>query len=553
MKISWRVKITITIIATVIGAIGLTWVLNKTLLETYYLNKKIDTLCETYDMVSEILSGYYVDGDMDVFAKTEPKTSYSVAYMGYKKPTVSQTPRVSYLASETDSNRVVDSNTNPDHFLNEEDTLKVEKECARNNLSVFVVWNFDYYFSTENEFQKDRIMFDRNDSLFSSHNRFNLENSEKVYNDPDGRYFIVMDYDKRTSSNYMNLFAEDIRKGQTILLRTSVESIQESVEIANSFLLIAGVSVAAAAAFIMFDIGGRTVRPVRKLSYIAKRMSELDFTIKYEGNANDEIGELGQSINTLSRKLESTISDLKSANNRLESDIEQKTQIDELRKEFLSNVTHELKTPIALISGYAEGLKCCINDDAESREFYCDVIMDEANKMNEMVKQLLTLNSIEFGKQTIELERFDISEMIHGVIERSDVLFKSKDINVLCNVPDGLFAWADEFMMEEVFTNYITNAVNHVNDEKVVDIRAERIDDTIRISVFNTGEPIPEDEIDKIWIKFYKVDKARTREYSGSGIGLSIVKAIMEAHNKPFGVCNHSNGVEFWFEVDAKV
>ena len=107
-------------------------------------------------------------------------------------------------------------------------------------------------------------------------------------------------------------------------------------------------------------------------------------------------------------------------------------------------------------------------------------------------------------------------------------------------------------MIEEVVTNYLTNAVHHAGNEKVVDIRMQKQEKTVRVSVFNTGEPIPEEDIDKIWIKFYKVDKARTREYGGSGIGLSIVKAIMESHNKPYGVINHANGVEFWFELDAE-
>ena len=128
-------------------------------------------------------------------------------------------------------------------------------------------------------------------------------------------------------------------------------------------------------------------------------MTELDFEAKYQPGRryHNEVDELGEYMNVMSTTLEHTISELKSANNQLQIDIDKKTQIDEMRKEFLSNVSHELKTPLALIQGYAEGLKECINDDAESREFYCDVIMDEASKMNQMVKNLLTLNQLEFG------------------------------------------------------------------------------------------------------------------------------------------------------------
>ena len=249
------------------------------------------------------------------------------------------------------------------------------------------------------------------------------------------------------------------------------------------------------------------IRPVEELSGIAKRMSNLDFNIKYTVESNDEIGELGHSINLLSEKLEDTISDLKSANNQLQTDIEQKVQVDEMRKEFLSNVTHELKTPIALIQGYAEGLKDNISEDAESREFYCDVIIDEASKMNKMVKKLLTLNQLEFGNEMVELERFDVVSLIRSVLDNSEILIKQNDIRVQFEQAEPMDVWADEYMMEEVVTNYLTNAIHYAKNEKVIDIRVVKEEKKVRVSFFNTGEPIPEEDIEKIWIKFYKVDK----------------------------------------------
>ena len=144
-------------------------------------------------------------------------------------------------------------------------------------------------------------------------------------------------------------------------------------------------------------------------------MSDLDFDARYQSCAGNEIDVLGDNFNKMSRKLESTISELKSVNNKLQKDIEDKIKIDEMRKEFLDNVSHELKTPIALIQGYAEGLNENISDDPESREFYCEVIMDEAAKMNKLVKNLLTLNQLESGKDAPVMERFDIISLIRGV------------------------------------------------------------------------------------------------------------------------------------------
>ena len=256
-------------------------------------------------------------------------------------------------------------------------------------------------------------------------------------------------------------------------------------------------------------------------------------------------------MNEMSDTLEATIRDLKQANTELTRDIGIRDENERMRREFISNVSHELKTPIALIQGYAEGLIDNVSDDEESRQFYCEVIIDEARKMNNMVKKLLSLNEIEFGSNMLNLERFDIVSMVRGVAASIDILAKSKEINVIFNEHPSIFVWADQSLIEEVVTNYISNAMNHCSGARVVDISFKEIDSLIRVSVFNTGEPIPEESINNIWDKFYKVDKARTREYGGSGIGLSIVKAIMEQHNQSYGVINHSTGVEFWFELET--
>ena len=276
----------------------------------------------------------------------------------------------------------------------------------------------------------------------------------------------------------------------------------------------------------------------------------MDFNAKYRGKSNTEVAILGKNINELSDTLEKTISELKSANNELQRDIEKKNHIDEMRREFLSNVSRELKTPIALIQGYAEGLKEGVSEDQESRDYYCEVIVDEASKMNHIVKKLLTLNQLEFGNETITMERFDIVALIHNYLQSAELLCKQKNVKVIMNHRLPLYVWADEFMAEEVFSNYFSNAMNHVTGEMVIDIKCEVREDVIRVTVFNTGDAIPHDSIPYIWDKFYKVDKARTRAYGGSGVGLSIVKAMMESLNQKYGVENYDNGVAFWFELE---
>lgn len=255
-------------------------------------------------------------------------------------------------------------------------------------------------------------------------------------------------------------------------------------------------------------------------------------------------------MNMLSDTLRDTISELKTANNELLIDIEKKDKIEQQRGEFISNVSHELKTPLALISGYCEGLKECVNDDAESRDYYCDVIIDETAKMNRMVQKLLTLNNLEFGGQKIELDRFCLSELIDSVVMSNMLLAEKKGATIEKDYDANIYAWADAFEIEEVVTNYISNAINHVSGDMKIRINISSEGEVLRVNIFNSGKHIPDDDLTKIWDKFYKVDKARTREYGGSGIGLSIVKAIMESHHHKCGCENVDSGVVFWFELD---
>lgn len=241
---------------------------------------------------------------------------------------------------------------------------------------------------------------------------------------------------------------------------------------------------------------------------------------------------------------------LREANIKLERDIEEANQIDEMRREFLANVSHELKTPIALIQGYAEGLKEGVANDEKSREEYCDVIIDESARMNQMVRQLLNLNRIESGTETLTMERFDICELLSSKITSFAVKAEQSGIKIRLLNEDSCYVCSDASKVEEVIDNYLSNAFDHAAGEKIIEISVRRNEKTTRVNIFNTGDNIPEEDLDKIWIKLYKVDKARTRQFGGYGLGLSIVKAILTELKGTYGAENCDNGVNFWFEID---
>ena len=300
----------------------------------------------------------------------------------------------------------------------------------------------------------------------------------------------------------------------------------------------------------VFLCTNRITKPIRQLTDISRKMADLDFSARYEDpdGRTDEIDELGRHMNELSERLASSYEELRLANDQLEQELREKEKVDEMRKDFISNVSHELKTPIALIQGYAEGLKD-LRDDPESFDYYLDVITDETDRMNRMVRKLTTLNQLEFGSAEMTIAPFPISEMIRDLVEASKKRIDESGAAVTVEGEEELVVLGDAFEIEEVLTNYLSNALNHLKDPKKIVIRTEKAGDKCRVSVFNTGDPIPEDELDKVWIKFYKVDKARTRAYGGSGLGLSIVKAIMEAHHEAYGVYDKEDGVVFWFEL----
>ena len=350
--------------------------------------------------------------------------------------------------------------------------------------------------------------------------------------------------------DYLEMWGE-FSDGSFFMMRSPLESIRESAALANQFLIYLGLTGIILGGVLVWLFARRITRPIMELATLSEKMAGLDFDEKYTSGGSNEIGILGENFNKMSLQLEQTISELKTANNQLQQDIEQKERIENMRNEFLGNVSHELKTPLALIQGYAEGLKEGVNDDPESREFYCDVIMDEAGKMNRMVKNLLTLNQLEFGSDEVEFERFDVTGLVKGVISSCEILIQQAEATVSFIGDETVYVWADEFKTEQVVRNYLTNAIHHVENERQIEVRVIRREDKVRVTVFNSGKPIPEEDVPKLWDKFYKVDKAHTREYGGNGIGLSIVKAIMESFHQNYGVNNFDNGVEFWFELDA--
>lgn len=362
-------------------------------------------------------------------------------------------------------------------------------------------------------------------------------------------YDITLDQDEYVNDNFL-ILTGTLSDGNLVMIRYAMENMKVALGVVDRTLIIIGL-LALVLAFLLTEIIARRItQPIVELTNISKKMSELDFDVKYRTrDSRTEIDILGEHMNTMSSSLENALDELQEANKELKQDIEIKEKNEEMRKEFLSNVSHELKTPIALIQGYAEGLSEGMADDPESRAYYCEVIVDESQKMNKMVQQLLSLNELEYGVNSVEVTEFNISELIRSLVNASKILIENAGIKLSFEMGEDVIVNSDEYLVEVVFSNFLSNAIHYCKNENVIKVSQVEKDDTVLISVYNSGDTILEEDIERLWDKFYKIDKARTREYGGSGVGLSIVKAALETLNGKYGVYNLDNGVTFWFEI----
>ena len=453
-----------------------------------------------------------------------------------------------YLYSKTNTVRDVYNKIN-NYYNSNYNSSSIEQELRRiafNN-------NFDIFIKTD----QNIIAFSTDRDLYSIINIISEvdKKEDKLLIYSDARMSIQRISDKENNITYI-LLNGLLDNGYELYISIPAMPIEESVQISNQALIIIGIIILLISAFISSFVSKKFTAPIVQLNDITNKMARLDFSQKYRiVDTDDEINELGKNINTMSDKLETTIKQLRENNTELEKDIEEKSKIDDMRKQFISDVSHELKTPIALIQGYAEGLIENVNTDEESRKFYAEVILDESNKMDTLVKQLLELMKLEYGKREFNNKTFNIVELINEVIRKCKVMIDEKNIQIKFEQNDPIPVVADDFYIEQVVTNYFTNAIKHtkeVDGIKQIEVKITKDNEKgkVRISVINTGNNIPEDHIDKIWGRFYKEDTSRNRNDGGTGIGLALVKAIINNYKNKYGVINLENGVEFYFELD---
>ena len=404
------------------------------------------------------------------------------------------------------------------------------------------------------EDSNNNIIYSSNQEIEKYINGLRDATSGKIMYSDDNTIVIE---EKEDKNNQCCIVKGELDNGYFVYIRISYTAINTNIRISSKIMVRVGLVLLIISSLFAILTSKSISRPIAKLTKITGKMANLDFTEKYRINdSNYEINQLGKNVNNVSDKLEDTINELREHNIKLQNDIEEKSEIDKMRKQFISDVSHELKTPIGLIQGYSEGLIENVNEDEESRRFYAEVIRDEAQKMDLLVKKLLELMKIEYKEKAFKDVEFDLSELVKAEIRRETVNFKNKGIDLELNIPEKIIVYADQDCIEQVVNNYLSNAIKHcekINNENKVEIKIEKTKkNKVRLYVYNTGRKIPKDYQNRIWGRFYKMDKSRNRDDGSTGLGLALVKAIMNNYGNEFGVRNRGNGVEFYCDINIK-
>lgn len=340
----------------------------------------------------------------------------------------------------------------------------------------------------------------------------------------------------------MMVCTKDLGDGTSILLTQPAEPINQSIAQAN--ILLAGCAALALAISLAFSfkISKRFTRPITQIQNTVGSIAALDFSKKCDIRTGDELQSLGEDVNVLADKLKNSLETLRIQNEQLEKDIA-------AQRQFISNASHELRTPLSLIKGYADEMNAILQGGASQKAAYIDIIAEEAAKMNRLLREMLELTRMESGMSKLQNERLSVSESIQTFLEKYDGFIGEHGLNISLRLEEGAIGSFDPLRFEQVLANYISNAARYGDEKKRIEIRTEKIKDSVRVSVFNTGRAIPEDISDSIWDGFFKADSARTREEDSYGLGLSIVKAIQHKAGQEFGTRNVPGGVVFWFDV----
>lgn len=300
--------------------------------------------------------------------------------------------------------------------------------------------------------------------------------------------------------------------------------------------------ISALSAFICSKV---IVKPILKISYISKRMAELDMTWECEVKSSDEIGVLSSSLNTMAERLQNAMGELENANVMLKADVEKMKQLEEQRRNFFAAVSHELKTPLTILKGQLENMILGYGD-YKNYEKYLPQALKATENIEYLVMEILSITKMETMDLNSTLKQYSFSPLLSDVIKDIEPLAEEKEIQIHQNIEEEINVRVNKNMFTKALSNVIGNAVRHSPRREEVFITLERNEDKYTLVVENTGVSIPEDELQYMFTPFHRTDKSRSKATGGSGLGLYIVKTILDLHEMTYKIKNTEKGVAFY-------
>ncbi|MBQ5905220.1 MAG: HAMP domain-containing histidine kinase, partial [Clostridia bacterium] len=403
-------------------------------------------------------------------------------------------------------------------------------------------------------YPRDRLVYtsDTNKAVYSEENKWvPLEKlqprvmklvSQEMY--PDGSYFEIRQ-EFFTTAEFL-VYGDFFSENTAIELYYSTDLIRGNATTASWALLALSLSILFAAFVGVSIVSKMYLDPVVRIKNTTEKMAKLNFKETCPTFKNKELRELSDNINFLSASLSKSLQELKTENRKLESDIENERKQEKVRRSFVANASHELKTPISIIRGYAEGIKFGIG--ADSTEEFCDVIIEESDKMNNLIVRLM--EQLQYSSTyTLNESSFSVKDFVTDLVNGHRLDYDECNIKLSVDIPEDFMGRGDTDLLSSVFNNYFSNALSHIDFDRKLIISCRDVQNAYRISVYNSGKPISGTDIENIWQSFYRADKAHSRSEGRFGLGLSIVSTIQDLHKQKYGVINKEHGVEFWFDI----
>ncbi len=436
---------------------------------------------------------------------------------------------------------VLDSNTNADYEqLSLEIATTVLEQEDEHNVDIFV-WadNEAIYGSTSRNIQKDHFKPPIPDWI-----PMNIES--RLRGTPEN-YSETPKVDS-LDNNLLRLQGKVVDGDDEVYIMMSlpISSIESSVDIFTASGMVISAVVLLIGFFASLIISKNISKPIKEIEEVASQFERLDFRNKVsEGIAMSELNSLAGSINSMSSQLESAVADLNVANEKLKEDIDYQKRIEQMRREFVANVSHEMKTPLALLQMYAANLKS--NLEGIDKDYYCETIIEETERLNSMVVSMLDISSIESGLSQMEFKHISLTDLAVAFAAKISPMFE--ELKLETDIRADITVNADSKYLEQAMKNYASNAADHSVEGGTVTISLVEVGEYAEFAIHNVGQGVSEEDGPNIWDSFYRGDKSHTRSGNNVGLGLHIVSAIMKEHDGEYGFRNENNGVTFYFRV----